>query len=199
MLLSDSSHDITSNRPTALPVLWTLINTNKSAIYACYTTFAQSAATAQVQLRAHIVTHIQPGLMQTSATCLYMDEKIKNCELCMCHWLLLWHDFIRVKILDDDVDFKTLLPQNINNTLDDDIGDDNPAVAEFVDERPQQVKELERFRQSKQWKVISRQPGVNKIWLFVVCWLQLTWRDVVTLQDVMAIRLSILSFTGFQK
>ena len=68
-------------------------------------------------------------------------------------------DFIRVKILDDDVDFKSLLPQNINNTLDDDIGDDNPAVAEFVDERPQHVKELERFRQSKQWKLVSHKPG----------------------------------------
>jgi len=53
------------------------------------------------------------------------------------------------------VDFKALLPQNINNTLDDDIGDDTPAVAEFFDERPRHVKELERFRQSKQWKVLS--------------------------------------------
>jgi len=68
-------------------------------------------------------------------------------------------DFVRVKIFDDDVDFKTLLPENINNTLDDDIGDDNPAVAEFVDERPQHVKELERFRQSKQWKLVSQKPG----------------------------------------
>lgn len=65
-----------------------------------------------------------------------------------------------MKILDDDVDFKSLLPENIHNTLDDDIGDDNPAVAEFVDERPQHVKELERFRQSKQWKVVSHPPGM---------------------------------------
>ena len=71
----------------------------------------------------------------------------------------VWRDCIRVKILDDDVDFKTLLPQNLNNTLDDDIGDDNPAVAEFVDERPQHVKEMERFRQSKQWKLVSQKPG----------------------------------------
>lgn len=70
-------------------------------------------------------------------------------------------DFIRVKILDDDVDFKTLLPQNINNTLDDDVGDNTPAVADFVDERPQHVKELERFRQSKQWKLLSQQPGMS--------------------------------------
>ena len=71
----------------------------------------------------------------------------------------VWCDFVRVKIFDDDVDFKTLLPENINNTLDDDIGDDNPAVAEFVDERPQHVKELERFRLSKQWKLVSQKPG----------------------------------------
>jgi len=72
----------------------------------------------------------------------------------------VWLDLARVKILDDDVDFSSLLPQNINNTLDDDIGDDNPAVAEFVDERPQNVKELERFRQSKQWKLVTHQHGM---------------------------------------
>jgi len=66
---------------------------------------------------------------------------------------------VRVKIFDDDVDFETLLPENINNTLDDDIGDDSPAVAEFVDERPKHVKELERFRQSNQWKLVSLKPG----------------------------------------
>jgi len=81
---------------------------------------------------------------------------------------LVWLDFVRVKILDDDVDFKALLPQNINNTLDDDIGDDNPAVAEFVDERPQHVKELERFRQSKQWKLVSMKPGVYEVLLLLV-------------------------------
>lgn len=67
-------------------------------------------------------------------------------------------DKSRIKILDDDVDFKALLPENINNTLDDDIGDDTPAVAQFIDERPQHVKELERFRQSKQWKLVSHRP-----------------------------------------
>lgn len=67
-------------------------------------------------------------------------------------------DKSRIKILDDDVDFKALLPENIGNTLDDDIGDDTPAVAQFIDERPQNVKELERFRQSKQWKLVSHRP-----------------------------------------
>jgi len=71
--------------------------------------------------------------------------------------------FIRVKILDDDVDFKSLLPVNISNTLDDDIGDDNPAVAEFVDERPQHVKELEMFRQSKQWKLVTQPHGTYAV------------------------------------
>jgi len=66
---------------------------------------------------------------------------------------------VRIKILDDDVDFKALLPKNIGNSLDDDIGDDTPAVAEFIDERPQSVKELERFRQSKQWKLVSHHTG----------------------------------------
>ena len=84
-----------------------------------------------------------------------------------------------MKILDDDVDFKTLLPQNINNTLDDDIGDDNPAVAEFVDERPQHVKELERFRQSKQWKLISQKPGmyVSQLFSYSVCFCPKVYLD----------------------
>jgi len=75
------------------------------------------------------------------------------------HLFHLFRDFIRMKILDDDVNFDSLLPANIGNTLDDDIGDDTPAVADFIDERPQHVKDLERFRQSKHWKLISHHQG----------------------------------------
>ena len=62
----------------------------------------------------------------------------------------------RVKILDDDVDMKSLLPKNIFNTLDEDIEIDKPMVAAFVDERPTQVVELEQFRQDKRWKLVGQ-------------------------------------------
>lgn len=68
----------------------------------------------------------------------------------------------RLKILDDDVDFKSILPSNLKNSLDDDLVDDTPVVVDLgLDDRPQKMKELERMRSSKQWKIISQNDGVN--------------------------------------
>jgi pre-mRNA-splicing factor CWC26 len=64
-----------------------------------------------------------------------------------------------VKILDDDIDVKALIPKNIKNTIDEDIGADKPAVADFIDERPNEVIELEKFRQSNRWKIIGQSDG----------------------------------------
>ena len=65
-----------------------------------------------------------------------------------------------MKILDDDVDFKTLLPDNIKNSLDDDLADDNPVVIDLgLDDRPEQIKELERMRNSRRWKVVTQDKG----------------------------------------
>ncbi|XP_064598389.1 LOW QUALITY PROTEIN: BUD13 homolog [Liolophura sinensis] len=53
----------------------------------------------------------------------------------------------RVKIVDDDVDLKSLLPGNLENTLEEDVGDNEPTIAEIVDERPEEVQRLEKYRQ----------------------------------------------------
>lgn len=68
----------------------------------------------------------------------------------------------RLKILDDDVDFKSILPSNLKNSLDDDLVEDKPVVVDLgLDDRPKKMRELERMRSSKQWKVISQNDGVN--------------------------------------
>ena len=61
----------------------------------------------------------------------------------------------RIRIYDDDVDFKSLLPDTLSNTLDDDLDNNDPVVAIVVDERPKEVQELERFRKDHRWKVIG--------------------------------------------
>ena len=62
----------------------------------------------------------------------------------------------RSRIVDDDVDFKSLLPENLANTLEEDVGDNDPTVAEVVDERPEHVQLLEKYRSSGQWRVLGQ-------------------------------------------
>ncbi|XP_033758584.1 BUD13 homolog [Pecten maximus] len=63
----------------------------------------------------------------------------------------------RSRIVDDDVDFTTTLPGNLENTLDEDVGDDDPTVAEVVDERPEHVKRLETYRESDgKWRLMNK-------------------------------------------
>ncbi len=57
--------------------------------------------------------------------------------------------------MDDDVDFQSTLPANLENTLEDDVGDNDPTVADFIDERPKYVQELERYRKDKRWKTLA--------------------------------------------
>ncbi|XP_041373734.1 BUD13 homolog [Gigantopelta aegis] len=59
------------------------------------------------------------------------------------------------RIIDDDVDFNSLLPDNIENTLEEDVGDNEPTVAEFIDERPEHIKRLEEYRASGRWKTMN--------------------------------------------
>ncbi|WAR04469.1 LOW QUALITY PROTEIN: BUD13-like protein [Mya arenaria] len=47
---------------------------------------------------------------------------------------------IKSRIVDDDVDFKSLLPSNLSNTLEEDVGDNDPMVADVIDERPEHMK-----------------------------------------------------------
>ena len=56
--------------------------------------------------------------------------------------------------MDDDIDFKSLLPDNLENTLEEDIGDNDPTVADFIDERPENVQQLEKYRTDARWKLL---------------------------------------------
>ena len=62
--------------------------------------------------------------------------------------------FDRMRILDDDIDAKALIPREAGVKPDSDE-DETPYVAEFVDERPVEIQELEKFRQNKCWKTVG--------------------------------------------
>ncbi|XP_064651103.1 BUD13 homolog [Lineus longissimus] len=61
----------------------------------------------------------------------------------------------RIKIFDDDIDLKALVPDVTQGTTTLDEIDEAPTVADFVDERPDHVKHLEVF-QSDRWKVMTK-------------------------------------------
>ncbi|KAK3587701.1 hypothetical protein CHS0354_042488 [Potamilus streckersoni] len=57
----------------------------------------------------------------------------------------------RTKIIDDDLDLQSFPTKN--NTVEDEE-DDAPIVAEFVDERPEYVQQMEKYREGK-WKAVN--------------------------------------------
>ena len=67
--------------------------------------------------------------------------------------------YCRSRIVDDDIDLKSLLPSNLSNTLEEDVGDNDPTIAEMIDERPEHVKQLEKYRSTGQWKVLGQSEG----------------------------------------
>ncbi|XP_028838803.1 BUD13 homolog [Denticeps clupeoides] len=58
-----------------------------------------------------------------------------------------------MKIVDDDVDWKQLVSKT--EEIENEEDDEAPVVAEFVDERPEEVKQLEAFRTSNKWKAMG--------------------------------------------
>ena len=65
----------------------------------------------------------------------------------------------RVKIVDDDVDFKTLAASDSEKDIEEYFQENKPTVAEFIDERPQELQQLERFRQNRKWRLINKDTG----------------------------------------
>ena len=61
------------------------------------------------------------------------------------------------------MDFHSLLPGNLANTLEDDVGDNDPIVADFVDERPEHVKRMEAYRSSGAWKLMGKGQCLNNL------------------------------------
>ncbi|XP_029304928.1 LOW QUALITY PROTEIN: BUD13 homolog [Cottoperca gobio] len=57
-----------------------------------------------------------------------------------------------LKIVDDDIDWKQLVTEE--NEIEEDE-EEAPVIAEMIDDRPEEVKQLEAFRTSNRWKVIG--------------------------------------------
>uniref|UniRef100_A0A3P9PUG7 BUD13 homolog n=1 Tax=Poecilia reticulata TaxID=8081 RepID=A0A3P9PUG7_POERE len=57
-----------------------------------------------------------------------------------------------LKIVDDDIDWRQMVKEQTEVEEDE---EEAPVIAEFIDERPDEVKQLEVFRTSNRWKVIG--------------------------------------------
>ncbi|XP_046353029.1 BUD13 homolog [Haliotis rufescens] len=60
-----------------------------------------------------------------------------------------------MQIIDDDITVNHLLPSNLHNTLEEDVGDNEPTVADVIDERPEHIKRMEEFQDSQRWKGVN--------------------------------------------
>ncbi|XP_043755772.1 BUD13 homolog isoform X1 [Cervus elaphus] len=59
-----------------------------------------------------------------------------------------------MRIVDDDVSWTSISTTKAEKEEEEDDGD-LPVVAEFVDERPEEVKQMEAFRSSAKWKLLG--------------------------------------------
>ncbi|KAK2827286.1 hypothetical protein Q7C36_018212 [Tachysurus vachellii] len=59
-----------------------------------------------------------------------------------------------MKIVDDDIDWRELAMNHEKENKDEDEEEEAPVIAEIIDERPDEVKQLEIFRTNK-WKVLG--------------------------------------------
>ncbi|XP_069577946.1 BUD13 homolog isoform X2 [Brachyistius frenatus] len=57
-----------------------------------------------------------------------------------------------LKIVDDDIDWKQMVQEPTEIEEDE---EEAPVIAEVIDDRPEEVKQLEAFRTSNRWKVIG--------------------------------------------
>ncbi|XP_040906753.1 BUD13 homolog isoform X2 [Toxotes jaculatrix] len=57
-----------------------------------------------------------------------------------------------LKIVDDDIDWKQMVKEEKEIEEDE---EEAPVIAEVIDDRPEEVKQLEAFRTSNRWKVIG--------------------------------------------
>lgn len=64
--------------------------------------------------------------------------------------------FFRFKIIDDDIDLSKLRPLDVDELDIFGEGEDAPQVAGIIDERPEELKQLEALKTSSKWKVVSQ-------------------------------------------
>ncbi|XP_026037809.1 BUD13 homolog isoform X1 [Astatotilapia calliptera] len=58
-----------------------------------------------------------------------------------------------LKIVDDDIDWKQMVTQQTE--IEEEDEEEAPVIAEVIDDRPEEVKQMEVFRTSNRWKVIG--------------------------------------------
>lgn len=58
-----------------------------------------------------------------------------------------------MKIIDDDIDFSSL-DKSVDIGAEPD--DEAPTIAEFVDERPEHIRQLEEYRNTGRWKTLGK-------------------------------------------
>ncbi|KAF6102333.1 BUD13-like protein [Phyllostomus discolor] len=73
-----------------------------------------------------------------------------------------------MRIVDDDVSWTSISTSKPEPEEEEDDGD-LPVVAEFVDERPEEVKQMETFRSSAKWKLLGGEfhQEINLNFLFI--------------------------------
>ncbi|XP_037543333.1 BUD13 homolog [Nematolebias whitei] len=59
-----------------------------------------------------------------------------------------------LKIVDDDIDWRQMVKEP-TEVVEEDEEEEAPVIAEFIDERPEEVKQMEVFRAGNKWKVIG--------------------------------------------
>ncbi|TKS82989.1 BUD13 -like protein [Collichthys lucidus] len=64
-----------------------------------------------------------------------------------------------LKIVDDDIDWKQMVKEEEEVEEDE---EEAPVIAEVIDDRPEEVKQLEAFRTSNRWKVIGADDEEDK-------------------------------------
>ncbi|XP_004076427.1 BUD13 homolog [Oryzias latipes] len=65
----------------------------------------------------------------------------------------------RLKIVDDDIDWRQMVQQQPDVEEDE---EEAPVIAEFIDERPEEVKQMEAFRTSNRWKIVGADEDEDK-------------------------------------
>ncbi|XP_037697462.1 BUD13 homolog isoform X2 [Choloepus didactylus] len=67
-----------------------------------------------------------------------------------------------MRIVDDDVSWTAISTTKLEKEEEEDDGD-MPVVAEFVDERPEEIKQMEAFRSSAKWKLLGDSSSPTRI------------------------------------
>uniref|UniRef100_A0A1A8PRZ9 BUD13 homolog n=1 Tax=Nothobranchius rachovii TaxID=451742 RepID=A0A1A8PRZ9_9TELE len=58
-----------------------------------------------------------------------------------------------LKIVDDDIDWRQMVTEP--KEIEEEEEEEAPVIAEFIDERPEEVKQMEVFRTSNRWKIVG--------------------------------------------